>query len=51
MEGLGLLTLVPLSQLIGIDVQRGSVGYLARSMAAAFSWFVPLNLIRSRPLH
>src|SRR5215470_11649632 len=45
-EGLGLLTLVPLLQLIGIDVQQGSVGYVARSMAAAFGRLgLPLNLV------
>ena len=45
-EGLGLLTLVPLLQLIGIDVQQGSVGYVARAMTAAFGWLpLPLNLI------
>lgn len=44
-EGLGLLVLVPLLNLIGINVQQGSVGRLAGSMVAAFGWFgLPLNL-------
>lgn len=44
-EGLGLLVLVPLLNLIGIDVQQGSVGRLAGSMVAAFGWLgLPLNL-------
>jgi ATP-binding cassette, subfamily C, bacterial len=45
-EGLGLLTLVPLLNLIGVDVQQGSVGKVAGWLAAGFGWFgVPLNLI------
>lgn len=44
-EGLALLTLVPLLQLIGIDIHQGSFGYVARAMAAAFGWLgLPLNL-------
>jgi ATP-binding cassette, subfamily C, bacterial len=44
-EGVGLLILVPLLHLIGIDVQQGSVGHVANSMAAAFAWVgLPVNL-------
>jgi ATP-binding cassette subfamily C protein len=45
-EGIGLLVLVPLLQLIGVDVQQGSVGRVASSMTAALGWVgIPLNLI------
>src|SRR5262245_29405585 len=45
-EGIALLVLVPLLHLIGIDVAQGSVGNVARSVAAAFGWMgLPLNLI------
>lgn len=45
-EGIGLLVLVPLLHLIGIDVQQGSIGKVARSVAAAFDYLgLPLNLI------
>ncbi|MGH7785420.1 MAG: ABC transporter ATP-binding protein [Candidatus Binatia bacterium] len=45
-EGIGLLVLVPLLQVIGVDVQQGSVGRVAGSMAAAFGWLgIPLQLI------
>ena len=45
-EGIGLLVLVPLLHLIGIDVQHGSVGKVARSIAATFGYLgLPLNLI------
>jgi ATP-binding cassette subfamily C protein len=45
-EGIGLLILVPLLHLIGIDVQQGSVGRVASSMASVFSWLgLPLNLV------
>jgi ATP-binding cassette, subfamily C, bacterial len=45
-EGLGLLVLVPLLNLIGLDVQQGSVGRLASAMAAAFARLgLPLNLV------
>jgi ATP-binding cassette subfamily C protein len=45
-EGIALLVLVPLLHLIGIDVVQGSVGNVARSVAAAFVWVgLPLNLI------
>ena len=45
-EGLGLLTLVPLLSLVGIDVQQGSVGRVASSMAVGFHWLgIPLNLL------
>ena len=37
-EGLGLLTLVPLLHLIGIDVQQGTVGQVAGWLAAGFGW-------------
>lgn len=44
-EGLGLLTLVPLLHLIGIDVQ-GNVGQVAGWLAAGFGWLgLPLNLV------
>ena len=35
-EGIGLLVLVPLLHLIGIDVQQGSVGRVARAIATVF---------------
>jgi len=45
-EGIGLLILVPLLHLIGLDVQHGSVGQVATAMAAAFGWLgIPLSLI------
>ena len=45
-EGVGLLVLVPLLQLIGIDIQQGSVGRIAGSMAAVFAWLgIPLTLV------
>jgi len=45
-EGIGLLVLVPLLHLIGLDVQHGSVGNVARSIAATFGYLgLPLNLI------
>jgi ATP-binding cassette subfamily C protein len=45
-EGVGLLILIPLLQLIGIDVQQGSAGLVARQVAAAFGWLgLPMNLI------
>jgi ATP-binding cassette subfamily C protein len=45
-EGIGLLVLVPLLNLIGIDVQQGSVGRVAGAMAEAFGWLgLPLNLV------
>ena len=36
-EGVGLLLLIPLLQLVGLDVQQGSMGELARLIAKAFS--------------
>ena len=45
-EGVGLLVLVPLLSLIGVDVQQGSVGRVASWMTAAFGWVgLPMNLI------
>jgi len=45
-EGIGLLILVPLLHLIGIDVQQGSVSRVARSVATAFAFLgLPLNLM------
>src|SRR5262245_10045115 len=45
-EGIGLLVLVPLLSLIGVDVQQGSVGRVASWMATLFSRFgLPLNLV------
>jgi len=45
-EGVALLILVPLLHSIGIDVQQGNVGNVARWVAAAFGWIgLPLNLI------
>src|SRR5262249_42166814 len=45
-EGVGLLVLVPLLHLIGVDVQHGTVGRVARLVAAAFVRLgLPLNLI------
>src|SRR5262245_25858673 len=45
MEGVGLLIVVPLLHLIGIDVQQGGVGHIARLVAAAFGWLgLPLTL-------
>ena len=44
-EGAGLLVLVPLLSLIGVDVQQGNVGRVASWMAAAFGWVgLPMNL-------
>jgi ATP-binding cassette, subfamily C, bacterial len=44
-EGVGLLVLVPLLGLIGVDVQQGSVGRVAEWTAEAFGWLgLPLNL-------
>jgi ATP-binding cassette subfamily C protein len=45
-EGIGLLVLVPLLQLIGVDVQQGSVGRVAGSISALFaSLGLPLTLV------
>lgn len=45
-EGVGLLVLVPLLSLIGVDVQQGSVGRVASWATAAFGWFgLPLNVV------
>src|SRR5262249_54239772 len=45
-EGIGLLVLVPLLSLIGVDVQQGSIGRVATWMAGAFAWVgVPLTVI------
>jgi ATP-binding cassette subfamily C protein len=45
-EGIGLLILVPLLHLIGIDVRQGTAGQVAHSVTVAFGWLgVPLNLI------
>jgi len=45
-EGVGLLVLVPLLNLIGVDVQQGSVARIASWMAGAFNAVgLPLNLI------
>src|SRR5690348_7517486 len=45
-EGIGLLVLVPLLSLIGVDVQQGSVGRAANWAAAAFGWLgLPLNVV------
>jgi ATP-binding cassette, subfamily C, bacterial len=44
-EGVGLLVLVPLLSLIGVDVLQGAVGRVAAWVAAAFGWLgLPLNL-------
>jgi ATP-binding cassette subfamily C protein len=44
-EGVGLLVLVPLLSLIGVDVLQGAVGRVAAGVAAAFDWLgLPLNL-------
>jgi ATP-binding cassette, subfamily C, bacterial len=37
-EVIGLLALVPLLHLIGVDVQQGSVGRIARLVETAFGW-------------
>jgi ATP-binding cassette, subfamily C, bacterial len=45
-EGIGLLILVPLLHLIGIDVQQGTTGQVARSVTIAFGWLgLPLTLV------
>ncbi|HXJ84033.1 MAG TPA: hypothetical protein VMS64_35785 [Candidatus Methylomirabilis sp.] len=45
-EGIALLVRVPQLHLIGMDVQRGSVGRMARSIATVFGYLCfPLNLI------
>jgi ATP-binding cassette subfamily C protein len=36
-EGIGLLLLVPLLELVGVSVERGGIGRLADSVAAAFA--------------
>lgn len=36
-EGIGLLMLVPLLQLVGLDVQQGAMGHLARFLASGFA--------------
>jgi ATP-binding cassette subfamily C protein len=44
-EGVGLLVLVPLLSLIGVDVLQGTVGRVAAWVARAFGWLgLPLNL-------
>ena len=44
-QGVQLLLLVPLMQLVGLDVQQGSVGWLAESVARAFEFVgMPLTL-------
>lgn len=44
-QGAQLLLLVPLMQLVGLDVQQGSVGWLARLISSAFEFAgVPLTL-------
>jgi len=37
MEGISLLMLVPLLQLVGLDVQQGSIGRLAEFISSFFS--------------
>jgi hypothetical protein len=37
-EVIGLLAKVPLLRLIGVDVQQGSVGRIARLVETAFGW-------------
>jgi ATP-binding cassette subfamily C protein len=37
-EGIGLLLLVPLLQLVGLDVQQGALGQIAGFIASAFSY-------------
>jgi len=37
-EGIGLLLLVPLLQLVGLDVQQGALGQIAGSIASIFSY-------------
>src|SRR5262245_12981794 len=45
-EGLGLLILMPLLHLVGVDVYQGSVGHIARTVATAFGQLgLPLNLM------
>jgi len=45
-QGAQLLLLVPLMQLVGLDVQQGSIGWLAQSVASAFKFAgVPLTLV------
>jgi ATP-binding cassette subfamily C protein len=45
-EGVGLLILVPLLHLIGVDVQQGTAGHVARSVTTAFGWLgLPLTLV------
>jgi ATP-binding cassette, subfamily C, bacterial len=45
-QGAQLLLLVPLMQLVGLDVQQGSIGWLAQSVAGAFEFAgVPLTLV------
>lgn len=37
-EGIGLLLLVPLLQLVGLDVQEGSLGQIANFISYVFNW-------------
>src|SRR5262245_27209629 len=51
-EGIGLLTLMPLLNLVGVDVQQGRAGYVARWVAGIFGWLgVPLELLSVLPLY
>lgn len=38
-EGIGLLLLVPLLQLVGLDVQQGALGQIAEGIASFFAYF------------
>ena len=37
MEGIGLLLLIPLLQVVGLDVQAGSLGQIARFISSVFN--------------
>ena len=51
-EGIGLLILIPLLEVVGVDVQQGRAGHVARWVGAVFGWLgIPLDLISVLPLY
>jgi len=51
-EGIGVLILIPLLELVGVDVQQGRAGHVARWVGAVFGWLgIPLDLISVLPLY
>ena len=43
MEGISLLMLVPLLQLVGLDVQQGALGHIAEFVSSIFQQFIYLR--------